>query len=276
MMRTLVIGAAGHAAGEVVPALHARGAWVRGMVRRTAQRAGVRRHGADEVVLGDLQDIDSVRAAMAGMDALFYVAPAFMPDEAETGTRVIDAAVRAGVRRVVFSSVIHPGLPLVNHRAKAPVEDAIYDSGMEYAVLQPSLFFQNFAGSWTTTLRTGVLAEPWSAETRFSRVDYRDVAEAAAIGITEDRLLGGTYELASPGVLDRHDVARLIQEITGREISAVRADPTHLDIPDGPRAMFSHYDHAGLVSNPLTLTAVLGHEPRTLYDYFTELNRATG
>lgn len=275
MIRTLVIGAAGHTVGEVVPALGAHGAWVRGMVRRGSQRAHVERHGADEVVLGDLQDIDSVREAMAGMDALFYVAPAFMPDEAEIGKRVIDAAVRAGVRRVVFSSVIHPGLSLVNHRAKAPVEEAIYDSGMEYVVLQPSLFFQNFAGSWNTILTSGVLAEPWSAETRFSRVDYRDVAEVAAIGITEDRLLGGTYELASPGVLDRHDVARLLQEVTGREISAVRADPAQLGVPDGLRAMFSHYDHAGLVSNPLTLTAALGHEPRILYDYFAELNRAT-
>ncbi|ALN15596.1 NmrA family NAD(P)-binding protein [Acidipropionibacterium acidipropionici] len=189
-------------------------------------------------------------------------------------TLVIGAAVEAGIRRVVFSSVIHPGLSLINHRAKGPVEEAIYDSGMEYAVLQPALFFQNFAGAWGPTVASGVLAEPWSAETRFSRVDYRDVAEAAAIALTEDRLLGGTYELAAPGLHNRHDVAAMIGRITGRDIRAVRSDPARMNVPEGLRAMFAHYDHAGLVSNPLTLTAVLGREPRMLEEYLNELNRA--
>lgn len=271
-MRTLVIGAAGHAAGEVVPALHSRGAWVRAMVRRDDQRALVHSRGATEAVVGDLRDPHDLDQAMTGVEAVFYIAPAFLSIEATVGVRVIDAAIHAGVRRVVFSSVIHPSLSLVNHRAKAPVEEAIYDSGLDYTVLQPSLFFQNFAGSWARTVETGVLAEPWSTRTRFSRVDYRDVAEAAAIAVTDDRLLGGTYELASPGHLDRHDVAALIRDVTGRDIRAARTEPRQLDVSGPMRAMFDHYDHTGLLSNPLTLTAVLGREPRTLRDYFVELN----
>ncbi|TDT33783.1 NmrA family NAD(P)-binding protein [Naumannella halotolerans] len=273
-MRTLVIGAAGHAAGEVVPALHSRGAWVRGMVRRDAQRALVQSRGAAEVVLGDLRDRRTIDSAMADIQAVFYIAPAFLPDEAAVGVQVIDAAVRAGVRRVVFSSVIHPSLSLINHRAKAPVEEALYDSGLEYTVLQPALFFQNFAGGWERTLATGVLAEPWSSRTRFSRVDYRDVADAAAIALTEDRLLAGTYELAAPGHLDRHDVAALIGEVTGRRIRAERTDPAQLDVAEPMRAMFSHYDHAGLLSNPLALAIILQRDPRTLRDYFEQLNSA--
>lgn len=274
-MRTLVIGAAGHAAGEVVPALHSRGTWVRGMIRRDEQRALVQSRGAAETVLGDLRDRQAVDEAMAGMEAVFYIAPAFLHDEATVGVQVIDAAIRAKLRRVVFSSVIHPSLSLVNHRAKAPVEEAIYDSGLDYTVLQPTLFFQNFAGSWARTVETGVLAEPWSTHTRFSRVDYRDVADAAAIAITENSLVGGTYELASPGHLDRHDVAALIADVTGRDIRAARTDPRQLEVPKPMRAMFDHYDHAGLLSNPLTLAAVLGRESRSLRDYFTDLHTLT-
>lgn len=269
----LVIGAAGHAAGHVVPALQQRGAWVRGMVRHDEQRAPVNRRGAAETVLGDLRDPDTVDAAMAGMESVFYIAPAFLPDEAAVGQRVVAAAVRAGVRRMVFSSVIHPGLSLINHTAKAPVEEALYDSGMEYTVLQPALFFQNFAAGWTRTVRTGVLAEPWSTRTRFSRVDYRDVAEAASIALTEDRLLAGTYELAAHGHLNRHDVAAQISDVTGRHVHAERVDPQQLDTPAPLRAMFDHYDHSGLLSNPLTLTALLEREPRTLHGYFEELHR---
>jgi uncharacterized protein YbjT (DUF2867 family) len=215
---------------------------------------------------------DSIQAALAGVDAVFYIAPAFLPGEASVGQAVIAAAIRAGVRRLVFSSVIHPVLSLINHAAKAPVEEALYDSGLEYTVLQPALFFQNYARSWTQTVRSGVLAEPWSPRTRFSRVDYRDVAEAAAIALTEDRLLGGTYELASDGQLDRYDVAALISEVTGRPIRAERLDPGRLgDTPAPMRVMFEHYDSSGLVSNDVTLRAVLEHPPRTLRSYFEEL-----
>jgi hypothetical protein len=50
---------------------------------------------------------------------------------------------------------------------------------------------------------SGILAEPYSAERRMSRVDYRDVAEAAAIVLTSHRLLFGTFELCAEGYLNR-------------------------------------------------------------------------
>jgi uncharacterized protein YbjT (DUF2867 family) len=268
--RALAFGAAGSAAGEVVPALARRGVPVRGFVRHEEQRQTVLQRGADQVAVGDLHDHDGIQAALDGVDAVFYIAPAFLPNEADVGQAVIAAATQAGVRRLVFSSVIHPVLSLVNHAAKAPVEEALYDSGLEYTVLQPALFFQNYAGSWAQTLGSGVLAEPWSTKTRFSRVDYRDVAEAAAIALTEDRLLGGTYELASDGQLDRHGVAALISQVTGQAIHAERAD-TGPDVPAPMRAMFEHYDTSGLISNDVTLRAVLEHPPRTLRSYFEEL-----
>jgi uncharacterized protein YbjT (DUF2867 family) len=268
--RVLAVGAAGPAAGEVIPALAARYVPVRGFVRHEDQRQAVLARGADQVAVGDLHDRDSIQAALDGVDAVFYLAPAFLPHEADAGQAVIAAAVAAGVRRFVFSSVIHPVLSLINHAAKAPVEEALYDSGLEYTVLQPALFFQNYAGSWDQTLRSGVLAEPWSARTRFSRVDYRDVAEAAAIALTGDRLLGGTYELASDGQLDRHDVAALISQVTGQTIRAEQADRGP-DVPASMRAMFEHYDSRGLISNDVTLRAVLGQSPRTLRSYFEEL-----
>jgi uncharacterized protein YbjT (DUF2867 family) len=57
---------------------------------------------------------------------------------------------------------------------KAPVEEALLTAGMEYVFLHPTVFFQNFTQAWPQIVKSGVLVEPWSAETRFSRVDYRD------------------------------------------------------------------------------------------------------
>ena len=92
------------------------------------------------------------------------------------------------------------GLP--NHALKAPVEDAVLNSDLEYSFLHPTVLFQNFAGAWDGIIKSGVVAEPWSNDTRFSRVDYRDVAEVAAIALTEDRLLYGTFELCAEGWLE--------------------------------------------------------------------------
>lgn len=281
----LAVGAAGKFAGLVVPELARRGGRVRGLIRDAKQGEAVREQGAAEVALGDLRDRASLDAALEGVDAVFYIAPAFIPDEAAIGEGVVAAAKRAGVRRFVFSSVIDPILSaLPNHAAKAPVEEALLASDMEYTFLHPALFFQNFARGWSAMVRTGTYGEPWSGETRFARVDYRDVAEVAAIALTEDRLTYGTFELCAQGNRNRDEVAALMGEVLGRAIVAVRPD---LDRPAGGAAdaggnkqgspmqpMFDWYDKHGLPGNPLTLHAILGRAPRTLRAYFEELAAA--
>lgn len=56
-------------------------------------------------------------------------------------------------------------------------------------------------------------------------MDYRDVAEVAAIALTEGRLLYGTFELSAEGALNRYDVAALISEVLGRPVTAKKVDP---------------------------------------------------
>ena len=152
---------------------------------------------------------------------------------------------------------------------------------MEYTLLHPTVFFQNFTESWPRIVKSGVVAEPWSAESRFSRVDYRDVAEAAAIALTEDRLVYGTFELCAEGWHNRSDIAVIISEVLGRTIRAERLDPKAAAANAGPGApalekMFDWYDRRGLQGNGLTLRAILGREPRTLRAFFAELAAAAG
>jgi uncharacterized protein YbjT (DUF2867 family) len=274
----LAFGASGHVAGLVAAALAERKVALRGFVKDEAGAERAKANGVGEIFVGNLTDSAMLNSVLEGIERVFYIAPAFMPQEAETGVRLVEACVAAGVKRFVFSSVIHPVLSsLSNHAAKAPVEEAVLDSGMEYTFLHPGLFFQNYEGSWRKIAQIGQLAEPWSSETKFSRVDYRDVAEVAAIAITEDRLLHGTFELCADGWLDRHDVARLAGEALGQEIKAVRIDPDTLDDDTKPmRPMFEHYDRVGLCGNSLTLRAILGREPRSLKAYFEELAKSKG
>ncbi|GAA0766789.1 NAD(P)H-binding protein [Ideonella azotifigens] len=83
----LAVGAAGKFAGLVLPALAQRGAKVRGLIRRASDTDAVRAHGATDVDVGDLGNRASVETVLEGVDSVFYIAPAALPDEANVGKR---------------------------------------------------------------------------------------------------------------------------------------------------------------------------------------------
>ena len=281
-MKVLVVGATGEYAGLVVPELKKRGATVRALIRDDSKADAARQRGADETVLGDLSDPASLRAAAAGCDGVYHINPVFTPDEGKVGAGMVEAAKAAGVRKVVFSGVIHPSIDrMVNHAGKRPVERALYESGLAFAVLQPTMFLQTLDMAWKAVLATGRLALPYSKAAKMSYVDYRDVAEAAALALTGDRLDYGTFELSSPGMVDRVELAALMGEALGRPIEA--AEPSFDEwaaaaktppgaVRDGLRTMYADYDRFGFPGgNALVLRAVLGREPRTLREYVREL-----
>lgn len=273
-LKVLAVGAGGSSASLIIPELLKREASVRGFVHKAEDEKTTHSLGITDVVVGELSDDEVVRKAVAGMDAVFYIAPAALDNEAEVGTKFVGLAKEAGVRRVVFSSVIHPVLSaLENHKAKAPVEEALIDSGMEYVFLQPGLFYQNLAPGWAKIKETGVFGEPYSMESRFSRIDYRDVAEVAALALTEHNLLYGTFELVADGNLNRHEVAALMSEVLGRPVKPMKVEvPPQAGLPPKLTRMFEWYDKHSLLGNATTLRAVLGREPRSLRAFLEELN----
>jgi uncharacterized protein YbjT (DUF2867 family) len=94
--------------------------------------------------------------------------------------------------------VYHPSLSLVNHASTRPVEEAVYRSGLEFTVLQPAMFMQGLLGGWQSAVeRRGVRYAPYSKDSAMTFVDYRDVAEAAAVAFATDDLVNGTFELAA-------------------------------------------------------------------------------
>ncbi len=200
-MRVRTIGATGQYAGLVVPALVSKGLSVRALVHDPGKAGQLAGAGVDETVAGDLRDPDSMRAALDGVEGVFLIIPAFAPDTAELGTTLVEAAQAAGVRRLVFSGVYHPSLSLVNHASTRPIEESLFHSGLEFTVLQPAMFMQGLAGGWVSAADRGVFAMPYSKDSPMSFVDYRDVAEVAAIAFASDDLVNGTFELSRR----RHD-----------------------------------------------------------------------
>lgn len=281
-MKVLMVGATGKYANLVLPELTKRGATVRALVRTEDGARIAKENGADETAIGDLQDPKSLTAAAAGVGGVFHINPAFAPNEADLGVAMVEAAKNAGVEKFVFSGVIHPSLTkLTNHAAKLPVEEAIYESGMIFTVLQPTMFMQTLDNGWSDVVNNNRFSLPYSKQMRVCYVDYRDVAEAAAIALTSDKLDDGTFELCAPGMINRIELTVLMTEILGRSIAAEESQfdewAEQANLPAGPvrdglRQMYTDYDQYGFPGgNPLVLGAILGHEPRTLKDYIQQL-----
>lgn len=80
-----MVGATGKYASHVVPKLKQRGVTVRALVRDKDKVDAARQQGADEAIVGDLRDAESLRAAAKGVEGIFHLNPAFAPDEGELG-----------------------------------------------------------------------------------------------------------------------------------------------------------------------------------------------
>lgn len=283
-MKILMIGATGKFAGLVVPELKKKGVTVRALVQDTNKAAIAKKNGADETVTGNLEDEKSLFQAAMGMDGVFHIIPAFQ-DEVEMGLHMVNAAKEAGVKKFVFSSVYHPSLSLVNHANKRPAEEALYKSGMDYTILQPAMYMQMLAASWKTAIGQGKIVGPYSKLSKMSYVDYRDVADVAAIAMTGKELSYGTFELCSPGMYNRLDLATLMSDALGQAVEAgeISVDEwaQQAKIPAGPlreglTAMNKDYDEFGFSGgNALVLKTILGREPRTVKQFIKELKKTT-
>lgn len=194
---------------------------------------------------------DDLDAALAGADAAYLIAPNLHPDEPGYVAAVLDAAAGAGVGRVVYHSVASPYVPAMpHHLGKAVSEDLVRRSRLAWTILQPCAYVQNLLPG----IEQGELAVPYSLDTLFGLVDLDDVAEAAAVVLTETGHAGATYELGGPALVSVADVAATAG------VRARRIEPGD-ELHPWLRAMFGYYDEHGLPTGALPLAALLGRPP---------------
>lgn len=273
----LVVGGGGKFAGLVTTALAARGVRVRAMIRNEdgADRAIAR--GAAETVVADLGDCASLVRTVEGCMGVFHIGPAFLPFEAQAGRTMIDIARTAGIRRFIYSSAMHiSAADMINHDVKRQVEGHLIESGLDYTILQPARYMQGVLMNWPDIVERGIFADAFSATSRIAFVDYADVAEVAAICMTEPGYGCASFELCAEGTLDRHQVAAIMSRVLGRAIGVgtipledyLARLPQQPYLIDGLRRMFDFYDRTGFPGgNSLTLRTILGRDP-TDYECF--------
>jgi NAD(P)H dehydrogenase (quinone) len=281
----LVTGAPGKTGRAVIQALAKSRARIRALAHRSDQVAELEALGVDDVVVGDLTDEACVVRAVKGARAIYHMAPNVSPDEVAIGRIVIAAAKGAGVEHFVFHSVLHPQIEAMPHHwRKLRVEELLLESGLPCTILQPTTYMQHILTYWDQIFDHGMYLVPYSLDTRLSLVDLEDVAQAAAIVLTEPGRSGATIELVGTPAMSQTEVAEVLHGQLGRPVTAAVV-PIEL-WEKGARAsglgdyqvstliqMFQHYERHGFVGNSSGLACLLHREPTSLAAFVARIAR---
>ena len=277
MSKIVVIGGTGTVGSQTVQELVRREADVRVMTR-SANRIASLPKGV-EGVTGSMLEPDSLPPVFAGADKLFLITP-LDRDETAQGIDAVDAAVAAGIQRIVYLSVHHAdkALTIPHFVSKLPIEGVIRASGIEYTILRPNNFYQNDLAV-LNAIRAGVYPQP-SGSLGMHRVDVRDIAETAAIALTRPGHSGKTYALVGPRAWTGGEIAETLTRHLGKPViyagddlkawaAQMRAFMPGWMVRD-LEIMFQHFLSYGLLATQSEideLTALLGHVPRS-YEAF--------
>jgi len=219
-MTILVTGATGKVGRQVVQNLVQRGAGVRAIVRDPA-RANL--PASVDIVQGDLLDVAALRSAFGGVSTLFLL-NAVVPDEFTQALVVLNAARDAGVRRVVYLSVIHSDryVNVPHFAGKFGVERMLEVMGFEATILRPAYFMDNDLTVKDVVSGYGVYPMPIGAK-GLAMIDTADIGEIAAIELLRrDRAAPLPLErinLVGPDTLTGDMVAAIWSEVLGRPVA---------------------------------------------------------
>ena len=278
----ILINAANGQQGQLlVPKLVAAGHRVRACVRSAPSAKRLRAAGVAEVVAGELDRPETAARALASVETVYHVCPGIHPREREIGMAWIDAAMAAGVGHFVFSSVLHPVLTdLVQHEIKRDIEEYLISSGLEYTILQPTIYMA--PRRFRPAAVNGLLRVGWSLDRVQSLVDLGDVTDVAFAVLTDSaRHAAATYELAGAERLTARDMAAIMQSILGKPMRLEEVDAdTYLkglfgerDIAELPhetsvgRSLSARYSSHDFLGNPNVLRWLLGREPTTFAQF---------
>jgi uncharacterized protein YbjT (DUF2867 family) len=211
-MAILVTGATGNVGRLVVDELLAAGAHVRALTNNPARAA---LPAEVEVFDGYIGRPETLLPALDGIEVM-YLAP--LP---KTVREVVRLAREAEVRRIVDLSSSEADAEAAGDPSQwhyYAVEHAVEHSGIEWTHLRPGEFMTNLLG-WADQIRaTGVVRAPY-ANSANTYIALEDIAAVAARVLLEEGHTGKKYLLSGPENLKRIELARLIGEAIGREVS---------------------------------------------------------
>jgi len=282
-MSVLVTGATGNVGSVVVKQLAAAGLEVRAF-SRSPDKAEV----APGVTpfKGELLDVDALRAAMDGVEAVFLLSPV-VPDELNVTISALNLCREAKIKAIAYLSVfrVEDTADVPHFASKFAAERMTTKYDMPVTILRPNAYMQS--PGVKDALGHGIFPFPIGKK-GVSFTDVRDIAEVAVLEIqrrlaAKEALGPEIYEVVAEDVLTGEAATQLWSEALGRPIKYVGDDidqwiqSLRAFAPNWMaydfKYMMKHFQEDGPVSTAAGLERLrqrLGRSPRSYHDYAME------
>ncbi|MBE8525022.1 NAD(P)H-binding protein [Amycolatopsis sp. H6(2020)] len=223
-MRVLVAGASGFVGGRLCPALEAAGHEVLAMTRHPAKY-----RGAGKAVRGDVADVGSLRDALKGVEAAYYLVHSldsadFKRRDSAAARAFARAAEGAGLRRIVYLGGLGDDEDaLSDHLAsRREVERLLGETGVPVTVLRAGIVIGHGGTSWELTRQLvehlPAMVTPRWVGTRTQPIAVADVVRYLVGVLDHPEAAGRTFDIGGPEVLAYRDMLQRVAAIEGRPL----------------------------------------------------------
>lgn len=228
----LVTGATGQQGGAIAEELLSKGYSVRAMTRKPdGEPARILKEKGAEVVYGDLDDGESLAKALDGVWGTLAVQntwEAGVEGEEEQGKRFARIAKDTGVHHYVYQSVgsAHRNTGIPHFDNKWRVEETIRSLGFpSYTIIRPVFFMENLLSPWFRPgIDEGNYAIGIHPKTSLQMIAVNDIGKYGALAFAQHEELNGQAIDIAGDELTAPEVADVLSEVTGRDI-------THYQVP---------------------------------------------
>jgi uncharacterized protein YbjT (DUF2867 family) len=279
-VKALVIGATGRVGPHAVAALQRAGHTVTALARRLPAKMQ-----AERFVSADLHDSAALKAAARGQDAVFLITPN-CEDELALAESAIAALEAVGVGRLAYLGInnVEARQSIPHFACKVAIDHRLTDSNLPSFTLAASYFFQNDAAVLPVIRDAGVYPNP-IGEIGISAVDVRDIADALANVLFDDRYLSQTIPVIGQDVLTGPGAAAIWSELLRKPVryggddtagladALAQAGATSWLIDDLCQMMRLNQTQGAIGQEWQQQAArhAIGHEPRRYRDFAADL-----
>ncbi|MEQ9905439.1 SDR family oxidoreductase [Pectobacterium aroidearum] len=170
------------------------------------------------VKAADYNQPEALASALQGVDKVLLISSSEVGQRAAQHRNVIEAAVKAGVKLVAYTSLLHADKsPLALAEEHRQTEALLKDSGLPHVLLRNGWYTENYAASIPAALEHGVFIGS-AGEGKITSATREDFAAAAVAVLTQEGQAGKVYELAGDEPYTLAELAAEISKQSGKSI----------------------------------------------------------
>lgn len=213
-MKILVFGATGSQQFNVISEGILKGAEVIAATSSEKSFDKLKQAGATPV-LANLNDADKMLEITKDLDAIAFMIPVSLPnpfDGLQYAKNVIDAAKVNGVKKIVWNVsgfLVPQKIGIVGEDVKLDIRDYLINSGLNYVIIQPSIYMENMMGAFCAPFikEEKKLAYPTPEIMPIGWIASRDVSAFVVEAIYNENLKADSFQISGLENLKGNDLA---------------------------------------------------------------------